>query len=314
MLVVRCWLFTRFFSPLIIGCCLLILHCPRAFPASIILTSSADTTLIEVAPNNNHGAQPFFNSGTTQNGTKNRALLRFDLGSLPTNTVILSASVLLTVVGLPAEPAVFAPFALHRMLHNWNEGTNLAIINIGQGLPAKLGDATWNYSHFNTNSWTAPGCLSGTDFFPFESGSQFIYDLGTTYTHGPTAELATDVQGWIQDPTSNFGWMYLCGEEGAIFTAKRFGSRENSNPDFRPQLILNYLIPPLITRAELSGNTFLLGFQAQAGHNYTIEYRDVLSGGAWQPAINTGLFNSATHVLFLDSATHPARFYRLSAY
>ena len=155
--------------------------------ASVILTSSADTSLMEVAPTNNNGAQDFFQCGTTQNGPRMRSLLRFNLGSLPTNAVILSAAVVLSVTKLPAEPGAAAPFSLHRMFRDWNEGTNVAVLNIGQGAPAKLGDATWTHAHFNTNAWGAPGGLPGADFAAFESGSAFIYDTGgSPYTLGPT--------------------------------------------------------------------------------------------------------------------------------
>src|SRR5882724_3068658 len=211
---------------------LLTLVAPMARPASLILAPSGDATMIEVAPTNSNGGQDFFNCGTTQNGPRNRALLRFDLSSLPTNTTILSAAVVVSVVHVPAEPAVSAPFSLHRMLRDWGEGTNVAVQNIGQGAPAKLGDATWTHAQFNTNAWAAPGGAPGVDFAAFESGSTFIYDIGgSPYTLGPTTELASDVQDWVQNPSINYGWMFLCGDEGTRFTAKRFGSRQNSNPD-----------------------------------------------------------------------------------
>ena len=286
-----------------------------ASAATISLTSSADTSLMEVAPTNNNGAQDFFQCGTTQNGPRMRSVLRFDLGPLPTNAVILSASVMLSVTKLPAEPGAAAPFSLHRMFRDWNEGTNVAVLNIGQGAPAKMGDATWTHAHFNTNAWAAPGGVPGADFAAFESGSAFIYDTGgSPYTLGPTADLAADVSGWLQNPASNFGWFFICDDEGTRFTAKRFGSREHVNPDVRPQLVLSYLIPPHIARAELNGGQFVLGFRAEAGHSYAVEYRAALGTGAWLPLAGLGSFFATTDVLFLDPATPPARFYRLRAF
>jgi hypothetical protein len=286
-----------------------------AQPASLILTPAADTTMIEVAPTNSNGGQDFFNTGTTQNGTRNRGIMRFDLDSLPANAVILSASVVISVVKLPAEPAAAAPFSLHRMFRDWGEGTNTGILNIGQGSPASPGDATWTHAQFNTNAWAAPGGVPGVDFAGFESGSAFIYDIGgSPYTLGPTAELAADVQDWTQNPASNFGWLFLCDDEATRFTAKRFGARENPNPDARPQLILSYLIPPHVDRTELNGPNFLLGFRAEAGHTYNVECRDALDSGAWQPLADLGFFATTTQVQFLDPATHGVRFYRLSAF
>lgn len=294
---------------------LLALVALSAQPASLVLTPSADTTMIEVAPTNSNGGQEFFNSGTTQNGTRNRGLLRFDLGFLPTNTVIQSASVVISVVKLPAEPAAAAPFSLHRMFRAWGEGTNTGILNIGQGSPANPGDATWLHAQFNTGVWAAPGGVPGADFAAFESGSAFIYDLGgSPYTLGPTTELAADVQDWVQNPAVNLGWLFLCDDEATRFTAKRFGARENPNPDARPQLVLAYLVPPHIDRAEFDSGYFRLRFRAEAGHTYTVEYRDALDSGAWQTLASLGFFPTATQGFFLDPATHPARFYRLRAF
>lgn len=302
-----------------VACGLLVLgysFCPHsASAATVSLPSSADASLMEVAPTNNNGAQDFFQCGTTQNGPRMRSVLRFDLGSLPTNAVILSASVMLSVIKLPAEPGAAAPFSLHRMFRDWNEGTNVAIFNIGQGAPANLGDVTWTHAQFNTNAWGAPGGLPGADFAAFESGSAFIYDEGgSPYTLGPTADLAADVQDWLQHPASNYGWFFICDDEGTRFTAKRFGSREHVNPDVRPQLVLSYLVPPRIDRAELNGTQFVLRFRAEAGQSYVVEWRDALGTGAWQTLSSLGFFSATTDVLFLDPAAQPARFYRLRAF
>ncbi|MEY4387138.1 MAG: hypothetical protein RLY20_2421 [Verrucomicrobiota bacterium] len=282
--------------------------------ATLTLTASADASLMQVAPTNSNGGQTFFTAGTTQNGPLTRGLVRFDLSALPTNAQITAASVVLTVVHVPAEPGATAPFSLHRMLKNWGEGTNVGVQNVGQGIPAQLGDATWTYANFNTNSWAAAGGKPGTDFFDFGSASQVVYDtVPTAYTFGPTTELAGDVELWLQNPALNFGWMLICDEEATIFTARRWGSRENVTPDYRPQLVLEYLIPPVITRAEMSGANLLIGFQASAGQSYAIEYRDVLTN-AWQPLVNLGAFTSNTPVLFTEPAAQPQRFYRLRAF
>lgn len=283
--------------------------------ATVSLIPSADASLMEVAPTNNNGGQDFFQCGTTQNGPRMRSVLRFDLSVLPTNTIILSAAVVLSVTKLPAEPGAAAPFSLHRMLRHWSEGTNVGILNIGQGAPAALGDVTWSHANFDTNAWGAPGGLPGYDFAAFESGSAFIYDVGgSPYTLGPTTELADDVQGWVRDPAANSGWFFICGDEGTRFTAKRFGSRENANPDLRPQLQLTYLIQPRIDHVARSGTHFQLGFLAAAAHTYEVEWRDALDSGSWQTLTNLGYFTNATPVLFLDQGTLPRRFYRLLAY
>lgn len=283
--------------------------------ATLNLTASADASLMEVADTNNNGGQEFFQCGTTQNGPRMRSVLRFDVTALPTNTMILSAAVVLSVTKLPAEPGAAAPFSLHRLLRSWSEGTNVGILNIGQGAPAALGDVTWSHANYDTNAWGAPGGLPGADFAAFESGSAFIYDVGgSPYTLGPTTELADDVTGWVRVPAANFGWFFICDDEGTRFTAKRFGSRENINPDLRPQLQLTYLIPPRIEHVARAGNSLELGFSAAAAHTYEVEWRAALDSGTWQTLTNLGYFTNATPVLFQDPLSGPARFYRLLAY
>ena len=67
--------------------------------------------------------------------------------------------------------------------------------------------------------------------------------------------MASDVQDWLDSPTTNFGWL-LKGNEGQLKTGKRFDSRESSTADNRPQLMIVYgetQKPPSIT--VISPNT-----------------------------------------------------------
>ena len=41
--------------------------------------------------------------------------------------------------------------------------------------------------------------------------------------------MRADVQSWLDDPASNFGWLVL-GDESEIPTAKRFDTRESASP------------------------------------------------------------------------------------
>jgi len=54
------------------------LQFPTLQADSAVLTSVADTTLIETAPDYNLGGALIVNAGTTQNFTRNRGLFRFD--------------------------------------------------------------------------------------------------------------------------------------------------------------------------------------------------------------------------------------------
>ena len=50
--------------------------------------------------------------------------------------------------------------------------------------------------------------------------------------------MVTGVQNWLDDPTTNAGWMMLTDE--VDITAKRFDSRENATEANRPRLVVEY--------------------------------------------------------------------------
>jgi len=51
--------------------------------------------------------------------------------------------------------------------------------------------------------------------------------------------MVGDVQGWLDDPGSNFGWL-LKGDESVDQTAKRFVSKDSSNTPAHPRLAVTY--------------------------------------------------------------------------
>jgi hypothetical protein len=289
----------------------------QAEAATVTLHPVADASLMEVAPTNNNGALRWVNAGTTQNGPRTRGLFRFDPAAvLPTNALIVSASVVFELTGQPAmgETIPSASFGLHRMLRPWGEGTKTnGQFAIGQGQPASPGEVTWVSAFHPTNNWTVPGGQGGADFTIFESASTFIEDVGNSpYTFGPTPELAADVQRWLNNPGTNFGWMLLCADEGPRFTARRFASREDFNNP--PRLELQYFVPPRFDRMEAVGEFLLLGFRAEAGHRYDLEYREMLNGPGWKVLAGLGSFAESMSVMLLVPAGEPQCFYRLNAY
>src|SRR4029079_7070373 len=58
-----------------------------------------------------------------------------------------------------------------------------------------------------------------------------------------------DVQGWVANPTTNFGWV-LIGDEALDATAKMYDSGESAVANNRPKLILDVLAPAPLTRRE----------------------------------------------------------------
>lgn len=294
---------------------ILILAMPTWAVTNIFITA-ADTSLLEVAPTNNHGGFIGMNSGTTQNFKRTRALLHFDLSSLPTNTVVFSAAVQLAVTRQPDEPPPAITFGLRRMLRPWGEGNKnppATSPSAGSGLPASPGEATWNHAFFPTNAWSTPGGASGVDFSATESSFQQVYGVGESpYRFENTPEMIADVAAWISQPQTNFGWMLLCNEEHLNFSARRWGTREDVNNP--PLLELDYLVPPILQIVKTNPVQTQLHFTAWAEHSYDVFYRNSLITGTWLPLTNLVAAPTNYAAVVFDSASLTQRFYRVTAY
>jgi hypothetical protein len=224
---------------------LFLVSCQLAASEVVTLIPSHDTTLMEIQPDRNNGGQGWVNAGTTQNVTRNHGLFQWDLTeAIPFGSTILSATVTFDVTRSPGCGIGNSSFSLYRVFRPWGEGDKIAVDNRGgQGAPATGGEATWNDRFFGDNPWGAPGGLPGVDFAQSPSASQFIYDIGRSpYTFSADSQLVDDVQGWVNDSKSNFGWILISDDETTPFTARRFGSRED--PDHAPLLTVEFQVVP----------------------------------------------------------------------
>jgi hypothetical protein len=201
----------------------------------VTIGANKDNTLYESATGalSNGAGQHFFAGRTFQvSGSIRRGLIAFDIaGTIPSGATILSVT--LTLSMSKSQPGTHT-VSLHRVLADWGEGTSVAGGNEGGGAPSSSGDATWIHRFFNTSSWAT----IGGDFSSTASASQSVSGIGM-YTWGPTAAMVADVQGWLNTPSNNFGWL-LKGNESSGGTAKRFDTRENGDPAARPLLTVTY--------------------------------------------------------------------------
>jgi hypothetical protein len=221
--------------------------------ATISLTAFEDTTLFQRQPDNNLGGNPLL-SGTNANGFRSRGLFRFDFSSLPTNAVITDVQLQMSVTQVP-DPDQFGPlvesnFGIHRMLVAWGEGTGAGLGGGIQGRPAENGESTWNSRLHSTTGastpWTDSGAASGGDFETNPSSSTSIRDLGL-YTWGSTPQFIGDIEIWIADPASNFGFLLFNQSEATAGTARRFASTENNSGvsgAIAPTLLLTFVPEP----------------------------------------------------------------------
>jgi len=213
--------------------------------ATVTLQSVADTSLFETNPDSNLGASDLA-AGTTAKNLKSRALIRFDLaGEVPANATVTSVTMTLRVTKAPPG-AVASTFGLHRVLQDWGEGTKTGIV----GDPASAGEATWNARRFPATLWSAPGAAAPADYVAKASGSSLVAGLGN-FTFASTPDLVADVQAWLADPGSNFGWMLISQAEATARTARRFGSSED--PATAPSLTIGFTMPAQATPPAITG-------------------------------------------------------------
>jgi len=182
-----------------------------------------DNTLYESQDGSlSNGAGTRLFVGVTAQPNLRRGLIAFDVaGNVPPGAKITGVTLTLAQVMTIAGPQTVS---LHRALENWGEGDSVASGQQGSGGASSTGDATWFHTFFDSDFWSTPG----GDFSATESASLTVAGFGN-YSWNSTGMIA-DVQLWLDDPASNFGWG-LVGNESTAVTTKTFSTREaDSNP------------------------------------------------------------------------------------
>jgi hypothetical protein len=203
------------------------------------LLASKDATLQQDSAGGfSNGKGIFFFVGKTlesPGAALRRGVVAFDLTSIPANATVTAASLSLTVSKIGPAPGP-GNISLSKLLKDWNEGPSIGGgTGGGQGPPSQPGDVTWIHTFYNTSFWTAPG----GDFSPTVSATTNVPGLGT-FTWSSSGTIA-DVQSWISNPATNFGWIII-GDEINAASAAQLRSRENgTNP---PRLNITYTVSP----------------------------------------------------------------------
>ena len=205
----------------------------------ISLTPVQDTTLIEENPNYSNGAGTNLFAGLINGGTRRRALLKFDVSSIPPGSQITNVTLTILANRVAGSSGVNDPAALYRLTSSWGEGTSAT--TRGGGDQASPQDATWLYRFYGgggtpQQSWSA----AGGDFVAIASSSLTWGSLGY-YQFPSTPQLLADVQSWLANPAGNFGWILL-GNEEEQQTVRRISSRESASD--RPTLTVSFTPPP----------------------------------------------------------------------
>jgi hypothetical protein len=223
-----------------------------AIADTIIFGAVRDNTLYEDPSGMlSNGAGQFLFAGDNNSGLSRRGLIRFDVAAnIPAGATIETATLRLHMSQTPN--ATNRDVSLQRVLADWGEGaSNATAGGGGSGAQALSGDATWIHTFFNTSQWAA----AGGDFLATPGATTAVGGVGDYAWTSP--QLAADVQGWLNAPATNFGWLLL-GDESSTQSVKRFDSRENATVAFRPSLTVEYAPIPEPATFALSSIGFVV--------------------------------------------------------
>jgi hypothetical protein len=220
--------------------------------ASVQLNPTKDNTLIQQtnpATQLSNGQGDVFVGRTNQDGAGpavtsiRRGLVAFDVaGNVPAGATITAVTLTMRETsGLNGDRTM----ELHRALADWGESSSFQ--NGGAGAPPQNGDATWLYRFYDAGNpgasatWSTPG----GDFSAAVSSSVVVSDdLGAgqlfSWTSVGNPQMLADVQSWLDNAASNFGWL-LVTDESVAQTVKRLNSGETATA---PALEITYVPEP----------------------------------------------------------------------
>ncbi len=211
----------------IISILLIFTHSASAQTVSVLLPQK-DNTMFSESGAESLGAGKLF-AGQTCQGNNRRALMEFDLSSIPADATVTSV-----VLNMGTENSgnngdgILQVFGVTT---EWGEGPS-STLSGGQGAAAIAPDATWTDAMFGTETWNTPG----GDFDPTVLTSRFTDENFQLISFPSTAEFVARAQAWVEDPDSNHG-IILVGVEENTCAAYRFGSRDDG---VTPELIVTW--------------------------------------------------------------------------
>jgi spore coat protein A len=175
-------------------------------------------------------------SGLTNDNFPRRAIVKFDLSSIPAGSTINSVALSIQVDKTKDNQS--RTYSLAPLLIDWGEGMvdcAQAQGEGGRGAPANPGDATWLDAKYQQVPWNT----AGGDFGAASATLNMAGGTGTRTwdsTVAGNSAMVTDVENWLATPGNNHGWIII-GDESAKASVRRFGTRESTSP---PQLTIDY--------------------------------------------------------------------------
>jgi hypothetical protein len=225
---------------------------------TVDLGAAKDNTLYQVFDGSlSNGAGQYMFSGLTGGASIRRCVIEFDIaGSIPAGATIDSVTLSLQ---MSRTTSGASNVGLYPVSQEWGEGTSNAGGQEGGGTASTNGDCTWVHAFFDTGGASVFWANAGGDYAETSSATtSVVLDGQYDWT---SAQMAADVQGWLDDDSTNHGWILLNDEK--VPSAKRFNTRENPTPSTRPVLTVTYT-EAAVCEADLNNDGVLDFFDVQA--------------------------------------------------
>jgi hypothetical protein len=218
-----------------------IVLCSPGWAATVTIGATKDASIFKNNVDNSNGAGPGMFAGTNGMDSPRRGLIEFDIaGNVPTGATITSVQLTLHLGQVAGTDSTPRTIGLFELMDDWGEGTTgsgSTIGGTGQGFPANPGDATWNARFFGATLWTT----QGGDHATTASATQSITSvIDAAYIWSSTPALVSNVQGWLNAPSSNFGWELINLDETTATDFRAFFTREVTDPTLRPELDVTF--------------------------------------------------------------------------
>ena len=236
---------TKFLCFVTLTAGVILFQLPTVRAATISLIPNKDNSIYGESNNSNALGDMWLGKAFKAPNDIRRALLSFDIaGNIPAGATINSVTLDITQ-NRPGNTSSTTQFNLHSLNADWGEGSSLSFQGIGTSPTS--GDATWNHRLFSTNFWSSPG----GDFANTISGFTTLgLGFDALYTFSSQAGMVSDVQQWLNAPSSNHGWIIKANDEN-INSIREIYSRESSGNE--PLLTVDFTPLPEPSTLTLLG-------------------------------------------------------------
>jgi hypothetical protein len=222
--------------------------CVDALAGLMVLNPSRDSTIYsENDTANGKGNLLVGRTGDLEQASAiRRALIYFDVSSIPAGSIINSVSLQLTVAisanGSNGQDLTPDLLSLHRVSASWGESASGGNGRIGG--TALTNEVTWNFSRFGIAAWSPGGDFEALPSATITLTRLPTNDINKSYTIMNQLGLVDDVQSWVDNGSSNFGWMMKYDDEEALQKARGFWAREATVVNDRPTLTIEFTAVP----------------------------------------------------------------------